>query len=459
MPDSKILDGTRLLLGLQQVSQIAQGFSGLSRPESIALMATNGLVEQFNSAFARIWVVEPDRSSLRLIASSGLYTRTNGTMSRVPMGAYKVGKIAQNRVPFLSNNLPEEPWVKDREWALQHQIRGFAGYPLQVGQRVIGVLALFSHYSLESEFLEVLQVLCMLVTVALDAALQKQTEPSHDVNVVPISSLSDHLAQILNPTQLTLVGTEFPLSTMASCLFCRTAEILQELECQYCRLTYTSERIGLEAIIKGQNREASIWQEVRCLSFCLRGELEIEVLSESQLRWISLQIPQQPSLSNGRVRILCSAPLLQMAFTQLAHRAGLIICDEGDAGATLITDQPQQLSLTPRAIWIRSTPTTPVPLQAEIVIDLTIEAEQLRELITLVQHGQTLPSISNAIKLSEREQEVMQLLAQGSRDRDIAQKLHISESTVKFHINSTVQKLKVRNRYQAVYQAALKGWI
>nr|WP_250125910.1 hypothetical protein [Chroococcidiopsis sp. CCMEE 29] len=43
-----------------------------------------------------------------------MYTHINGSFARVPMGAYKVGKIAQNRVSFLSNNLADEAWVKDR---------------------------------------------------------------------------------------------------------------------------------------------------------------------------------------------------------------------------------------------------------------------------------------------------------------------------------------------------------
>lgn len=34
------------------------------------------------------------------------------------MRAYKVGKIAQNRVSFLSNHLADEAWVRDREWAI-----------------------------------------------------------------------------------------------------------------------------------------------------------------------------------------------------------------------------------------------------------------------------------------------------------------------------------------------------
>lgn len=166
--------------------------------------------------FARIWLLEPDQLTLRLVASSGLYTHTDGSCAQVPMGAYKVGKIALSRVPFLSNHLPDEPWVKDREWAIANRIQGFAGYPLAVDDRVIGVLATFSHHPFAPEFLEVLQVLCMITTIALDSALQaQQSLQKLQTSRLPLPHgalpLSDQLAMALTTTRLMLVGTESPL--------------------------------------------------------------------------------------------------------------------------------------------------------------------------------------------------------------------------------------------------------
>ncbi|MBV8887595.1 MAG: response regulator transcription factor [Chroococcidiopsidaceae cyanobacterium CP_BM_RX_35] len=53
----------------------------------------------------------------------------------------------------------------------------------------------------------------------------------------------------------------------------------------------------------------------------------------------------------------------------------------------------------------------------------------------------------------------MTLLAQGLHDRDIASSLKSSESTVKFHINNVLTKLKAQTRYQALYQVIVNGWI
>ncbi|WP_353771983.1 GAF domain-containing protein, partial [Okeania sp. SIO2G5] len=133
-----LFNSTKLLFDLQQVNAIAHKISGGLDPEAIARQVTDALVERFPCAFARLWLVEPDQASLRLVSSSGLYTHIDGSFARVPMGAYKVGKIAQNRIPFLSNHLADESWVKDRAWAIAQNIQGFAGYPLVAGDRVLG---------------------------------------------------------------------------------------------------------------------------------------------------------------------------------------------------------------------------------------------------------------------------------------------------------------------------------
>jgi DNA-binding NarL/FixJ family response regulator len=53
--------------------------------------------------------------------------------------------------------------------------------------------------------------------------------------------------------------------------------------------------------------------------------------------------------------------------------------------------------------------------------------------------------------LTAREREVLQLISQGCRDRDIAGGLHISEKTVQKHVQSILNKLGAQNRTEAAY--------
>ena len=61
--------------------------------------------------------------------------------------------------------------------------------------------------------------------------------------------------------------------------------------------------------------------------------------------------------------------------------------------------------------------------------------------------------------LSDREIEVLQLIARGSANRQIAEELLISESTVKTHVANIFSKMNVRHRTQAVTQGLQKGII
>ena len=61
--------------------------------------------------------------------------------------------------------------------------------------------------------------------------------------------------------------------------------------------------------------------------------------------------------------------------------------------------------------------------------------------------------------LTQREEEVLDLLTQGVTYKGVAQKLFISETTVKTHVNNIFQKLQVNDRTQAVLYALNNGFL
>jgi DNA-binding NarL/FixJ family response regulator len=61
--------------------------------------------------------------------------------------------------------------------------------------------------------------------------------------------------------------------------------------------------------------------------------------------------------------------------------------------------------------------------------------------------------------LTPRESEALQFLAQGLSNKEIAQRLKISEHTAKFHVNAILSKLGVQSRTEAVVRAARLGLI
>jgi two-component system response regulator DegU len=61
--------------------------------------------------------------------------------------------------------------------------------------------------------------------------------------------------------------------------------------------------------------------------------------------------------------------------------------------------------------------------------------------------------------LTQREMEILRLMAEGKSNRTIGETLFISEKTVKNHVSSILGKLGVDDRTQAVITAARKGWV
>jgi len=93
---------------------------------------------------------------------------------------------------------------------------------------------------------------------------------------------------------------------------------------------------------------------------------------------------------------------------------------------------------------------------------------KLLEVIRLVQAGKKRipPEIASQLaehmgdeRLTDREVEVLQQVANGNRNRDIANKLFISEETVKVHIKHIMEKLGATDRTQAVAIGIRRGII
>jgi len=63
------------------------------------------------------------------------------------------------------------------------------------------------------------------------------------------------------------------------------------------------------------------------------------------------------------------------------------------------------------------------------------------------------------IDLTDREKEILGLLVEGLTNPEIAQRLYVSKSTVKFHVSSILNKLQVSSRTEAVAKALQEGLI
>jgi two-component system cell cycle sensor histidine kinase/response regulator CckA len=106
------------------------------------------MVQHLDVALARVWTLNPARNILELQASAGMDTQLDGPGGRVPVGELKIGRIAQERKSYITNQVIGDPRVVDQDWAKENGMIAFAGYPLMIEDRLIGVMAMFSKRAL-----------------------------------------------------------------------------------------------------------------------------------------------------------------------------------------------------------------------------------------------------------------------------------------------------------------------
>jgi DNA-binding NarL/FixJ family response regulator len=90
--------------------------------------------------------------------------------------------------------------------------------------------------------------------------------------------------------------------------------------------------------------------------------------------------------------------------------------------------------------------------QGQSLISPSMASKLLNEFATMVKRADEKQQLPTP-RLTDREMEVLRLVAKGHNNRDIAKELYISENTVKNHIRNILEKLHLHSRMEAVVYA------
>jgi PAS domain S-box-containing protein len=175
---------------------------------------TDAMVRHFGAAFARIWTLNDAENVLELQASSGMYTDIDGPYSRVPVGKFKIGLVAQERMPHLSNEVIGDPKVGDQEWAKREGMVAFAGHPLIVGERLVGVMAMFAKERISESTMSAFASLADVIAVGIERersadALKESEEQFRNLveqSLVGVYIIQDEIFRYVNPRFADIFG-------------------------------------------------------------------------------------------------------------------------------------------------------------------------------------------------------------------------------------------------------------
>lgn len=154
----------------------------------------------------------------------------------------------------------------------------------------------------------------------------------------------------------------------------------------------------------------------------------------------------------------------------LPPRADVLVAELAADDEELRAALDEELRAVPLVLLVEGRAGLPAPARAWLAVDASEEA--LAAAVTAVAAGLSVidptlgPVMSEApsgelagdpVALTEREQDVLELMAAGLPNKGIARDLGISEHTVKYHVGSLLSKLDAQSRTEAVTVAARRG--
>jgi PAS domain S-box-containing protein len=318
-------------------ADVSMAFGGEESLRTILRECSEAIVRHLDAAFARIWTLSDDRKMLELQASAGMYTHLDGPHSEIPMGQFKIGMIAQERKPHLTNDVLNDPRISNRAWAEKEGMASFAGYPLSVGDRTIGVLAMFSRKQLTPDTTETLASGADLIAQGIErkrAQEALQMTQAELARVSRLTTMGELAASIAHEVNQPLTAVT---NNSNACLRLLAADNLKPEVL----------RRALEEIVADGNRASAIVTRIR--GFIKKEPAEKNRLDINDVIQEVLALADR-ELYENRVRLerqLTKALPLVLADRVQMQQVLLNLIMNGIEAMLAVTDQP-------RSLWVES---------------------------------------------------------------------------------------------------------
>ena len=201
----------------------------------------------------------------------------------------------------------------------------------------------------------------------------------------------------------------------------------------------------------------------RGLEMVLQGEEDLELVGEASdgaeavekaqeimpdVVWMDVRMPKRAGLeATAQIKdLLPHVKILMLTISD--EEADLYDAIKAGASGYLLKEIPiEEVADAIRSVWAGQSRISP-----------SMASKLLTEFAAISKASNDRPAMATP-RLTDREMEVLRLVAQGLNNRDIAKQLFISENTVKNHIRNILEKLHLHSRMEAVVYAVREKMI
>jgi DNA-binding NarL/FixJ family response regulator len=171
--------------------------------------------------------------------------------------------------------------------------------------------------------------------------------------------------------------------------------------------------------------------------------LDLAMLLKPDVLVLDLRLPRVTGIEVAR-RLATDAPSTRILVLSAYDDDDYVFAamDAGAAGYLLKTAHGDEVVSAIHSI-----------ARGEVVLQSAVASKFLRG------HGNERSNGDYDEKLTDREMEILRLAALGLRNKEIADRLHLSQRTVEGHLSHVFTKLNVGSRTEAILHAAARGWL
>ncbi len=146
---------------------------GLALTESLALPSVlehcaESIRRNLDAGLVRIWTLSEAEPILELQASAGPRNAISKAPCRVAVGQYRIGKVAEECLPFFTNDLASDAYICDAAWAKSAGMIAWAAYPLLMENRLVGVMTMHTPQSLNQATREAFASVASQIALGID---------------------------------------------------------------------------------------------------------------------------------------------------------------------------------------------------------------------------------------------------------------------------------------------------